>query len=124
MLERNGYPTSTLLKIQKKSIFSTEQTSKSRRKHHECALSSVYFRCYTKQSEENSQEIRTDSEYSSCYEAWPHNEIDSALEPPQCPVHGLCLACLAGFQGRCTIVYRLKGTLYSGSYIGETKRPV
>ena len=51
----------------------------------------------------------------------------SALEPPQCPNQGKCMACQAGLEGRCTtknIIYRLECSLCSEIYIGETKRPV
>lgn len=52
----------------------------------------------------------------------------SALEKPPCPGRRDCPACLAGLQGgRCAtknVVYRLKCTLCSECYIGETKRPL
>ena len=51
----------------------------------------------------------------------------SALELPQSPNHGKCMACQAGLEGRCTsknVVYKLECILSSLVYNGETKRPI
>ena len=44
----------------------------------------------------------------------------SALEPPQCPNQGKCMACQAGLEGRYTtknVIYRLECSLCSEIYI-------
>ena len=130
MLGKNDYPTHTIEKSKKRATErSRTQQHRKKNDHRDGILRLPYI------SDEVSRKVRKIVQKSGLNVRIAQGSgptlrsilTRSALEPPQCPNKGRCIACQAGLEGRCTtknVIYRLDCAICAESYIGETKRPV